>query len=243
MKRTVVARLDLGQTRVAGYLLYLPNNENSFQETTPKETYRLIGENKVNGLIISEGEIVLDSKGFNQQNIKIRSGVGKYRNMVDTCKQYNTSYSVIKVTLKDFEEIYQLVTSQCGRFEYSSKQLKIIYNLADVAGIRLNNDGDIEVCDGVEILDLRSFRDIKDCDLDEIVQVEGTLMKVSEIDDLVFDELRYKSLLDLETNTDNILESARSIEINDKDLDDSKNVTKGTMNKKTKNKGVSKKKS
>lgn len=189
MKRYVVARIDLGQTRIAGFLLYSSNSENGFEELTQKETMLLVQADMVNGLKNIDGELVPDVEGFNQQNIKIRSGVGKYRNMVETGKHSNTGYTVIRTTLHDSEDVYQLVTSKCGRFDCDTEKLKMLCNFADVAGVRLNDDGEIELCEGVEVLDFRSMQGIKNCDLDEVVDVGGKLIKVSELDGLTAEEL------------------------------------------------------
>ena len=64
--KTVICRLDLGYTRVAGYTLYDDVTE-EFHETTPREVKELIRKNQVNGLKLVDGGIVLMKKGFNQE--------------------------------------------------------------------------------------------------------------------------------------------------------------------------------
>lgn len=235
MKRTVVARLDLGRTRIARYLLYSPNNENDFEEVTPKETLRLVQEGMVNGLKIVEDELIPDVEGFNQLNIKIKSGVGRYRNMIETGKQSNTNYSVVRKTLHDSEEVYHLITSKCGRFDCDAENLKMLFNFADVAGVRLNENGNIEVCDGVEVLDYRFTQGIEHSNLDQIVDVGGKLMKISELDDLTADDLKKDNTIGLEAKTANSLEGLRSSESENEKTDNTECLTPSTANKKLKN--------
>lgn len=184
---TVVARGDLGQTRISNYLAYNHlSSDNSFDEITPKEMARLIKENKCNGLRLDEhGEIQLD-ESFNQRNLVIKSA-SRYRNMIENGRG-TTGYSVIRKYLNDDGASYELVTSRCGRFSCSTEKLLMLCNFADVAGVRIKDGSVIELCEGVEIIDIRtSNRDYTDPD--EVVDVGGQLMKVSELDDLTPEDL------------------------------------------------------
>ena len=78
MKKTVVCQMALGRTRVSGYTLYNPDSL-AFEEFTPLEVKRLIRTEGVNGLVLTKaGEIELDEEGFNQRNLPVKSGVGKF---------------------------------------------------------------------------------------------------------------------------------------------------------------------
>lgn len=79
MKKTVVCQMALGRTRVSCYTLYNPDSL-AFEEFTPLEVKRLIRTEGVNGLVLTKaGEIELDEEGFNQRNLPVKSGVGKFR--------------------------------------------------------------------------------------------------------------------------------------------------------------------
>lgn len=188
MKKTVVCRIDLGVTRIAGYVLFNPTPENTFEETTPIETAKLVKAGLVNGLKVFDEQLIPDEHFF-QQNIKIRSGIGRYRNMVNTEKTGETAYSVIRKIINDYGDSYEVVSSKCGRFECDEVKLRILNGYADIAGIRFINDIAMEISEGVDILDCRTVPKITEWNLDEIVDVGGKLMKVSELDDFTPEEL------------------------------------------------------
>ncbi len=182
MKKTVVCRIDLGMTRIAGYVLFNPTGEHyDFDEVTPKETLRMVQAGTVNGLKIVEGQLVPDVEGFQQQNIKIKSGVGNYRNMVETGKQGDKTFSVIRKVYHDDEDEYHLITSKCGRFTIDTEGLKMLMRFSDVAGVRLSETGEILTCQGVEVSDMRTFADPKNYDPKEVLDVGGVLMPASDL--------------------------------------------------------------
>ena len=112
--KTVICRLDLGYTRVAGYTLYDDVTE-EFHETTPREVKELIRKNQVNGLKLVDGGIVLDEEGFNQRNLMIKSAVGKYRPLYDTDSLVTRMYAVLDVVDNGGELMYEVITNYCGR--------------------------------------------------------------------------------------------------------------------------------
>ena len=185
---TVILRNDLGQTRTSSFTVYNHlSAENDYIDKTPAELKKLLREGKsVNGLRLDEhGEIQLD-ESFNQRNLVIKSA-SRYRNMIETDRSA-TGYSVIRKYLNDDGESYELVTSRCGRFSCSAEKLLMLCNFADVAGVRIKDGAIIEVCEGVEIIDMRtSSRDYTNPD--EVVDCGGQLMKVSELDDLTPEDL------------------------------------------------------
>jgi len=182
MKKTVVCRLDLGMTRVAGWILFNPASEHyDMEECTPREVFNLVKSNGVNGIVLVDGQLVPDVEGFNQQNIKIKSGVGNYRNMVETGKQGDKTYSVIRKVSHDDEDEYHLITSKCGRFTIDTEGLIALMRFYDVAGVRLAESGEIVTCQGVEVSDMRTFADPKSYDSSEILDVGGVLMPASDL--------------------------------------------------------------
>lgn len=176
---TIVARFDLGQTRVSNYLAYNHlSSDNSFDDITPREMTRLVKDGKVNGLKLdANGEIALD-EAFEQKNLVVKSA-SRFKNMIETGKS-STGYSVICKYLNDSGDLYELVSSRCGRFSVTPEKLLMLVNFAHVAGIRANGS-EIEVCEGVQIIDDRTHADPKSYDPSEVLDVGGTLMPASDL--------------------------------------------------------------
>lgn len=151
--KTVICRIDLGLTRIAGYTLY---NEvtREFEETTPKEVKYLINRKEVNGLCLNGDEIVLDTEAFNMNNLMIKSGVGKFRMLYDTNKIVNCMYAVVRVIETDKEKQFEIISSKYGRVKVTSERLRILIETAHVAGVKIVNNK-IQVCKGVTIEDRR----------------------------------------------------------------------------------------
>lgn len=151
--KTVVCRIDLGLTRIAGYTLY---NEvtREFEETTPKEVKYLINCKEVNGLCLNGDEIVLDTETFNMKNLMIKSGVGKFRTLYDTNKIVNCMYAVVRVIETDKCKLFEIISSKYGRIKVTSERLRILIETAHVAGVKIVNNK-IQVCKGVTIEDRR----------------------------------------------------------------------------------------
>ncbi|NFN49274.1 hypothetical protein FDB52_12095 [Clostridium botulinum] len=149
MKKTVVNRIDLGNTRIAGYTLY-DEISKEFQETTPKQIKILIKNDVLNGLKLVNDEIKLDTEGFNMCNLMIKSGIGNYRKLYEDNKIINCMYSVVRVLKTDTNIFYEIVSNKCSRTKVTTERLKMLIEMGYVAGVRLIKDK-IEVCNGVTI--------------------------------------------------------------------------------------------
>lgn len=137
--KTVICRLDLGYTRVAGYTLYDDVTE-EFHETTPREVKELIKKDQVNGLKIVDGEIVLDTEGFNQRNLMIKSAVGKYRPLYDTDSLVTRMYAVLDVVDCGGELMYEVITNYCGRKLMTEEFVRTLSSIGYVAGIKITDE-------------------------------------------------------------------------------------------------------
>lgn len=178
--KTVVCRLDLGMTRVAGYTLYSEITK-EFQEITPKEVKDLITHGQVNGLKLIEGQIELDTECFNTRNLMVKSAVGKYRPMYNTDSIINSMYAVVRVIENDNDDgkVYEIVSNKCARVKVTPERLKMLMEIGYVAGVRLLN-GQIEVCKGVTIEDKRTqVNKLKEIAQTAIVKSEQSLNGVS----------------------------------------------------------------
>ena len=137
--KTVICRIDLGYTRIAGYTLYDDVTE-EFHETTPREVKELIKNNQVNGLKLVDGEIVLDTEGFNQRNLMIKSAVGKYRPLYDTDSLVTRMYAVLDVVDCGGEFKYEVITNYCGRKLMTEEFVRTLSSIGYVAGIKITDE-------------------------------------------------------------------------------------------------------
>ena len=152
--KTVACRLDLGLTRIAGFTLF-DQDTLEFQETTPREVENLIRQGKVNGLKLDNmGVIDLDSDGWGLGNLKIKSAVGKFRDMFPEKARGDKVYSVVRVIkIDDLEPVYETINNKCARVFYSEKQIISLAQFAWVGGVKITEDDKIELCPGVKFVD------------------------------------------------------------------------------------------
>lgn len=155
--KTVIARLDLGQTRIAGYLVY-DSKSKEFQEKTPKEIATLINKNELNGLKITDGKVELDSN-FRVNNLMVKSGVGKFRKLYDDDTVINCIYAVVKVIRYDDNTVYEVINNRCARVKMNEERVKMLIEIGIVYGVKLIKN-EISICKGVETDD-RTTSDIK----------------------------------------------------------------------------------
>lgn len=157
MSRTVICRLDLGYTRISGFTLY-DGSSKEFQEKTPKEVKELIKKGQVNGLKLVNGEIELDKEGFNQQNLMIKTGVGKYRQLHEKDTLINCMYAVVKVIKNDKETVYEVINNRYARVKIIEDKLKVLYDIGGfIAGVIIEKNK-IKICNGVEVEDNRTLK-------------------------------------------------------------------------------------
>ena len=156
MKKTVVCQMTLGRTRVSGYTLYNPDSL-AFEEFTPLEVKRIIRTEGVNGLMLTKaGEIELDEEGFNQRNLPVKSGVGKFRLLregIDTAA--TPYYALTKVADTPDGLVYELVNNISARLPVKEKLVRALYTLNRLSGCWINDaTGMIRFADGVEFIDM-----------------------------------------------------------------------------------------
>lgn len=154
MKKTVVCQMALGRTRVSCYTLYNPDSL-AFEEFTPLEVKRLIRTEGVNGLVLTKaGEIELDEEGFNQRNLPVKSGVGKFRLLregIDTAA--TPYYALTKVADTPDGLVYELVNNISARLPVKEKLVRALYTLNKLSGCWINDaTGMIRFADGVEFM-------------------------------------------------------------------------------------------
>jgi len=151
--KTVVCRIDLGFTRVAGYVLY-DSDTKEFQELTPKVVMNHVMAHRVNGLTFDkDGEMVPDREGWNLGNIKIRSGVGHYRDFNTKEPKGETVYSVVRaIQLHKDCVIFEVINNRGARVFYTAKQLASLAEFNWVGGVVIDQENnEIKTCKGVQI--------------------------------------------------------------------------------------------
>lgn len=105
--KTVACRMDLGVTRIAGYILYDPNSH-EFHETTPRDVENLVKRGQLNGLAFNEqGALIPDVANWNMGNLKIKSAVGRYRDYNTEQPKGDTVYSVVRAIKVTDDEVIQ----------------------------------------------------------------------------------------------------------------------------------------
>ena len=137
--KTVICRLDLGYTRIAGYTLYDDVTE-EFHETTPREVKELIKKDQVNGLKLVNDEIVLDVEGFNQRNLMIKTAVGKYRPLNDVDSLVTRMYAILDVVDNGGELMYEVITNYCGRKLMTEEFIRTLNSIGYVAGAIITDE-------------------------------------------------------------------------------------------------------
>ncbi|MFL0194331.1 hypothetical protein ACJDU8_01890 [Clostridium sp. WILCCON 0269] len=152
--KTVVSRIDLGMTRIAGYTLY-DEMSHEFLEVTPKEVKALISCGQVNGLKLVNGEVELDRESFNMSNLMVKSGVGKFRTLFPSSSMANCMYAVVRVIQTDNGNLYEIVSNKCARVTVAIEHLKMLMEIGYVAGVKML-DQKIEICHGVTFEDKTS---------------------------------------------------------------------------------------
>ena len=171
--KTVISRIDLGMTRIAGYTIY--NSETfEFLEKTPKETKELIKKGEVNGLKLINGEIEMDKEEFNQRNLMIKTGVGKFRPLYENDSLVNCMYAVIRDIIYDDREVFEIINNRCARTEVSKEKLKVLMEIGYVAGVRFKDKNKIEPCRGVIIEDYREKKGDNEKKVSSLVKKKET---------------------------------------------------------------------
>lgn len=159
--RYAVSVLMLGYTRLSGVVAY--NSESrEFEEITPAVARNMIEHKQIKGVKWKNnndgGEFVVDTEGFNQQDIPIKTAVGKFRSMVNDNGSGLTAvsmYSVVRVLETDYRgRLYEVVSNKCARVKIAEENLIELAKITNVAGVIIE-DNHVEVCDGVEFEDRR----------------------------------------------------------------------------------------
>ncbi len=158
LKYTVVNRIDLGRTRIAGYTLFNPADV-SFMEMTPGQVKNLIQMKQVNGLKMDKGEIVIDPD-FGQDNLIIKSGVGNYRQLIEMPDRPDDLMLSLTKPITDLvtgENVYEVVTNRCARVCITEPAMFDYVKKGMVAGcdyiLDENDNMRLLICDGVDVSD------------------------------------------------------------------------------------------
>lgn len=159
--RYAVSVMMLGYTRLSGLVAF--NSETKeFEEITPAVARNMIEHKQIKGVKWKNnddgGEFIVDTEGFNQKDIPIKTAVGKFRSMVNdngTGLASNSMYTVVRVLETDYRgRLYEVVSNKCARVKIAEENLIELAKITNVAGVIIE-DNHVEVCDGVEFEDRR----------------------------------------------------------------------------------------
>lgn len=152
--RYAVSLIYLGYTRNSGAVLF-DSDTKEFLDSTPAEVRRLIDLGLVKGLKWRNGdegpEFVVDTEGFNQQNIPVKSA-NKFRPYLNDVPgaPINSMYTVVRVLDTDYRgRLYEVVSNKCARIKITEQNLRELSQLTNIAGVWITDEG-IKVCDGVQ---------------------------------------------------------------------------------------------
>lgn len=152
--RYAVSLIYLGYTRNSGAVLF-DSDTKEFLDSTPAEVRRLIDLGLVKGLKWRNGdegpEFIVDTEGFNQQNIPVKSA-NKFRPYLNDVPgaPINSMYTVVRVLDTDYRgKLYEVVSNKCARIKITEQNLRELSQLTNIAGVWIT-DNEIKVCDGVQ---------------------------------------------------------------------------------------------
>ena len=158
----VVSVMMLGYTRTHGLQVYDSSNR-SFPEVTPATAKKLIAEGTLKGVTWKNnddgGLFIPDVEGWNQCEVLVRTGCGKFRPLlVDLPEQnVNSIYTVVRIIDTDYRgRLFEVVSNTCQRIKVTEEILRGLNDITVVAGVRIGDD--IEVLDGVEYEDRRESK-------------------------------------------------------------------------------------
>lgn len=158
--RYAVSLIYLGYTRNSGAVLF-DSDTKEFLDSTPAEVRRLIDLGLVKGLKWRNGEegpeFVVDTEGFNQQNIPVKSA-NKFRPYLNDVPgaPINSMYTVVRVLDTDYRgRLYEVVSNKCARIKIAEQNLRELSQLTNIAGVWIT-DSEIKICDDVQYEDRRA---------------------------------------------------------------------------------------
>ena len=145
-----VCVLSLGYTRLAGITLY-DSVTREFVETTPRVARELIEKGMVKGVKWKDDGFVPDPE-FNMNDILVKSGVGKYRPLINDLPgaPVNSTYTLVRVLETNKGRLYEIISNKCQRVKITENKLKGLCAIGSVGGVFIEND-EVKVCDGVVI--------------------------------------------------------------------------------------------
>ena len=163
MKCVFLAELSLGYTRRVGCLTYCAQTK-EFNEFTLAASRRLIENGEIVGVKWNDtpdgGEYIPD-KDYGLDNILVKSGVGKFRPLLNDIPgaPVNSMYFVVRVLDTDYRgRLYEIVNQRCQRTKITEEQLRGLADITQVAGVRITED-EITLLDSVLYEDRRKHED------------------------------------------------------------------------------------
>ncbi len=146
----------LGQ-RLVGYECYDSKSKGFIGMSEKQILDKLKRGERVYGFVLGKEDdkdvLVLDSNGFNMNNLQLKSGVNNLSWYKDFDCDMNVALVVVSVFVENGKRIYETVNARHARVEYDESKLRMMIELGvPVAGIKMDKNK-LVVCDGVEVID------------------------------------------------------------------------------------------
>lgn len=157
-----VSIMALGYTRVNGVQAY-NDATREFLEITPAQARKLIDEKFLKGLTWRNGdegpEFVCDEEGWNQKDIPVKTACGKFRAYVNDLadvSHINSMFSLVRIIDTDYRgRLFEVVSNKCCRVKMTAEQLIELNKISNIAGVRIDEAGNISEYAGVVYQDRR----------------------------------------------------------------------------------------
>lgn len=150
--RYMVTREDLGK-RTTGFMFYDADSKGFVGMTERAIRDALSKGERLFGLDLNDGNIVMDTEGFKTKNYMVRSGINKLAPAVESDNMANIFYVVVGVRKEQGENVYEVVNSRYARLEMNESKIKMLIEFGALQGGVYVENGQVKVCDGVQTLD------------------------------------------------------------------------------------------
>lgn len=154
MSKYLINKVDLGK-RTVGYEVYSTDTKEVIGLTEKQVNDILSNGDTVYGFILgSDGNLQLDRDGFHTTNIMIKTGISNLKPLELTSNAAGVFYTLLTVYKNTHGAEYEVITSRFARTTISESRLRALLEVGCLtSGCYLDQDGNIGICEGVDIVD------------------------------------------------------------------------------------------
>lgn len=160
MAKYLINRVDLGK-RIVGYKIYDSASKDIIGLTEKRVKYLLKAGIPVYGFIVdSEGNLQLDRESFHTSNIMIETGIGILKPLYRSKVAVKAFFVLVSVNDRSEGTVYEVVNSRHGRtFIDDSMLISLLKDGYLSGGVYLDCEGELVICDGVEVVEKGQLTD------------------------------------------------------------------------------------